>query len=330
MSYTQLNPRERMSLFYLHQTGYSFREIGRRLNRSHTTISRELDRNNRAFGCYCDRAAQLFAEKRKAMPRHIRKQTNEDLYRYVAEKLEVGWSPEIISKRLKRDFPYRKKTMRVSHEAIYQWIYKDAQHGGILFKHLVRCHKKRKKRRRYGSLRGLIPNRVDISKRPEVVNTRSRYGDWEGDTMVGYRHKGRLVTHVERKSRYLLAGKAKDGTATSFNDVSLCLFQWIPANYRKTLTLDNGSENSRFSELEGKLMLRVYFAKPYASWERGTNENTNGLLRRYFPKGTDFLMVADSELAKAVKILNHRPRKCLNYRTPFEVFNSITGGALGN
>ena len=138
------------------------------------------------------------------------------------------------------------------------------------------------------------------------------------------------MAHVERKSRYLLAGKAEDGTATSFNDVSLHLFRRIPDNYRKTLTLDNRSENSRFSELEGKLLLRVYFAKPYASWERGTNENMNGLLRRFFPKGTDFLMVTDSELAKAVRILNHRPRKCLSYRTSFEVSNSITGGALGS
>jgi transposase, IS30 family len=328
MCYNHLNQRDRMCLFYLLQSGLSLREIGRRLNRSHTTISREVKRNKRIIGCYCDRAAQSFAEKRKAIPRHKRRNSNEQLRHYVVEKLWLDWSPEIISKRLNRDFPYSKKKMRVSHEAIYHWIYNDAEQGGTLFKRLVRNHKKRKKQRRYGSLRGLIPNRVDISQRPGVVDRRSRYGDWEGDTMVGYRHKGRLVTHVERKSRYLLAGKAEDGTAVSFNDASLQLFKQIPNNYCKTLTLDNGSENAKFSDLEETLSLQVYFAKPYASWERGTNENTNGLLRRYFPKGTDFLRVTHSELAKAVKMLNHRPRKCLNYRTPFEVFNSVTGGAL--
>ncbi len=189
--------------------------------------------------------------------------------------------------------------------------------------------KNAKKQRRYGSLRGLIPNRVDISQRPVVVDMRSRCGDWEGDTMLGYRHQGQLVTHVERKSRYLLAGKAKDGTAVSFNAASLDLLQKVPAIFRKALTLDNGSENAKFSELEEKLSLQVYFAKPYASWERGTNENTNGLLRRFFPKRTDFLKVTESELANVVNMLNHRPRKCLNYRTAFEVFNSITSGALG-
>ncbi len=329
MSYTQLNQRERMCLFYLLQLDLSLREIGRRLkNRSHTTISREVRRNKRVFGCYCDRAAQSFSENRKSTPRHTRRQENKKLHQYVVDKLKLGWSPEIISQRLKRDYPYSKKKMRISHEAIYQWIYADARHGGSLFSHLVRGRKKRRKQRRYGSRRGLIPNRIDISHRPVVVDKRSRYGDWEGDTMVGYRHRGRLVTHVERKSRYLLASRVKDGTASSFNYASLRLFQHIPSIFCKTLTLDNGSENAKFSELEDKLPMRVYFAKPYASWERGTNENTNGLLRRYFPKGTDFLKLTDFALAKAVKTLNHRPRKCLNYRTPFEVFNSVTGGAL--
>lgn len=328
MPYTHLNQRERMCLFYLLQSGLSLREIGRRLNRSHTTIAREIQRNKRVFGCYCDRVANSFAKKRTAIPRHMRRKANEPLYQYVIARLRLGWSPEIISKRMRRDFPHRQKKMRICHETIYQWIYQDAAQGGTLFRYLIRRHKKRKKQWRYGSLRGQIPNRVDISLRPGVVEKRCRYGDWEGDTMVGYRHRGRLVTHVERKSRYLLACKAKDGTASSFNDASLLLFQGVPREYCKTLTLDNGSENAKFSELEDKLSIRVYFAKPYASWERGTNENTNGLLRRFFPKGTDFLQVSDFKLAKVVKMLNHRPRKCLNYQTPHEVFNFVSGGAL--
>lgn len=249
MSYTQLNARERMSLFYLHQFGLSKRAIGRKLNRSHTTISRELKRNKRVMGCYCDRAAQGFADSRKAKPRHTRRASHPKLKHYVIQKLQIGWSPEIISNRLKQDHPHSKKKMRVSPEAIYQWIFKDAEQGGTLYTHLVRSHKKRRKQRRYGSLRGCIPGRVDIGQRPAVVEKRARYGDWEGDSVVGHKHQGRLVTHIERKSRFLLSGKAPDGTATAFNRVSLNLFASIPKKYRKTMTLDNGSENAQFKEL---------------------------------------------------------------------------------
>ncbi len=328
MSYTHLNARDRMCLFYNHQAGVPLREIGRKLNRSHTTLSRELRRNKRLFNCYWDEAAQQFADARKAKPRHTKRASNEKLKQYVLGKLKIGWSPEIISNRLKRDYPHSKKTMRLSPEAIYQWIFNDAEQQGTLYTYLVRSHKKRRKQRRYGSLRGSIPGRVDINERPCAVEKRLRYGDWEGDTMVGHRHQGRFVTHIERKSRFLLCGKAQDGTASNFNQVSLKLFKCIPQRYRKTMTLDNGSENSLFRELQEKLKFKVYFAKPYASWERGSNENTNGLIRRYFPKGTNFLKVTEFELEKAVNLLNHRPRKCLKYRTPFEVFDSISGGAL--
>ena len=252
MSYSHLNARERMSIFYLHQWGLSLREIGRRLNRSHTSISRELIRNKRVFGCYCDRAAQKFANDRKMIARHTKCFSKEPLKIYVIEKLELGWSPEIISNRLKRDRP-RSPKIRVSPEAIYQWIFRDAQSGGHLYTHLIRTHKKRKKQRRYGALRGHIPGRIDISQRPKIIDKRSRYGDWEGDTMVGYRHQGRLVTHVECKSRYLVSGRAVEGTADTFNQISLKLFQAIPKAYRKTLTLDNGSENANFKQLETEL-----------------------------------------------------------------------------
>lgn len=329
MSYHHLNAHERMSLFYNHQAGLSLREIGRKLNRSHTTLSRELERNKRVFCCYWDEAAQGYADARKAIPRHTKRASNPKLKQYVLDKLKIGWSPEIISNRLERDYPYSKKTMRISPEAIYQWVFKDYEQGGSLYKLLTRSHKKRRKQRRYGALRGHIPNRIDIDQRPLIVEKRQRYGDWEGDTMVGYRHRGRLVTHVERKSRFLLCGKADDGTAASFNQVSLGLFKSIPEKYRKTLTLDNGGENAQFKELQEELSFKIYFAKPYASWERGTNENTNGLIRRRLPKGTDFLKVSKTALEKIVNMLNHRPRKCLKYKTPFEVFNSVLGGALG-
>ncbi len=327
MSYYHLNSRERVSIFYLHQMGKSYRQIAKIINRSHTTISREIKRNKRTIGCYCDQAAQKFADIRKSTPRHFRKLSYSKLKHYVVTKLKLGWSPEIISNRLKRDYR-QNNLMRITHEGIYHWIYNDALAGGSYYKYLVRCHKKRKAHRKYGSLRGVIKNRIDISLRPLIVEQRKRYGDWEGDTMVGHKHQGRFVTHVERKSRYLLAGVTPGATSNEFNQTTLKLFKKIPSKYCKTLTLDNGKENAGFKEIEQKLKFKVYFAKPYSSWERGTNENTNGLIRRHFPKGTNFLKVTQQELEKVVKILNHRPRKCLNYRTPFEVFNTILGGAL--
>ncbi len=155
MTYSHLNARERLCLFYLHQAGYSCREIGRRLNRSHSTVSRELARNQRLIGAYCDRAAQAMADARKAKPRHQRCFNHVPLKAYVIEKLNLGWSPEIIANCLPKDFPYHVKKMRISHETLYQWIFRDAEQGGLLYTYLVLHHKKRKKQRRYGALRGI-------------------------------------------------------------------------------------------------------------------------------------------------------------------------------
>ena len=329
MSYEHLSARERTCIFYQRQMGHSLRAIARYLGRSHTTISREIARNARPYihHGYCDRYASSCAEKRKAIPRHFRRRNDHSLFTYVTENLKVGWSPEIIANCVKKAFS-RHTNKRVHAETIYQWIYKDAMQGGKLYLNLVRRHKKRRRQQCYGSLKGRIPNRTDISERPIVVEGRRRYGDWEGDTVVGHRHQGRIATHVERKSRYLLAAKADTGTSAAFNQATLELYRRVPKRFRKTLTLDNGSENVEYEKLEKALDFKVYFAKPYASWQRGANENTNGLLRRYFPKGTNLLEVSKSELDKAVQLLNHRPRKCLNYQTPFEVFNRVTGGAL--
>lgn len=291
MPYHHLSAHERMSLFYMHQAGYSLRHIGRRLGRCHSSLSRELRRNAHPLGqCYCDRYAQRQALMRKQQPRHQKRYCQEKLHAYVMTKLRLGWSPQIIAQRIKQDYP-RHQNHRISHEAIYQWIYQDAAQGGSLYSRLVRAHKKRRKQRRYAYYHGLIPNRIDISQRPKAINTRRRYGHWEGDTMVGSQHKGRIVTHVERKSRYLIAGLIKTGTAQHFNQATLVCYSTIPAQYRLTLTLDNGSENAQHSELTQRLNMPIYFARPYASWQRGTNENTNGLIRRFFPKNTNFLTV---------------------------------------
>jgi IS30 family transposase len=173
-----------------------------------------------------------------------------------------------------------------------------------------------------------MPDRVSIDLRPSVVTTRERFGDWEGDTVEGGKGTGHLATHVERKCRYLIAAKLTDKKALTMTAQSIALFRRMPRRFRRTLTLDNGKEFSRFKEIEAKTGLSVYFADPYAAWQRGTNENTNGLLRYYFPRGTDFSSISEKEIALVVKRLNNRPRKCLSYQTPYEVLRQALSGAL--
>jgi len=247
----------------------------------------------------------------------------------VKSKLNSDWSPEEIVGRLLIDYPDNPQ-MRISTETIYQWIYSDASQGGDLYRHLRRGHKKRRKQRRYGSGRFLIPGRISIALRPEAVDKRERFGDWEGDTVEGRKGSGGIVTYVERKSRYLVASKLSDKTAATLTNQSARAFMRIPKTMRKTITVDNGKEFSQFKILEKKTGHCIYFADPYSAWQRGLNENTNGLLRQYFPKGIDFRKIEKQDVAFAVKMLNHRPRKCLNYQTPHEIFLNADRGALIN
>ena len=243
----------------------------------------------------------------------------------VIKNLQQGLSPEIISGRLKRE--YRSIKMQVSYGAIYRWVYHDANQGGYLYQSLVRHHKKRRKQRKAGRRR-LFEDRISIIERPKVVNDKARFGDWESDSVEGAKSKGRLATHVERKSRYLVAGKVKDGTSDKFMNTSIRLFKDIDSQLIKTFTVDNGSEFSQFKQLEKATQSRVYFADPHSPWQRGLNENTNGLLRRYFKKGCNFHKISDSLVQQIVNKLNHRPRKCLKYRTPYEVLFKIKTVAL--
>jgi IS30 family transposase len=327
MSYTHFSEHERYVIYHLKLYGLSLREIGRRLGRHHTNISREIKRNGFPHAVYYHGVSQPMADKRARQPRHHRRQSNKRLYNYVTHRIRQDWSPDEISKRLKIDYPNNEQ-MRCSIETIYQWTYRDAQAGGDLYTHLRRFHKKRRKQRKYGTGRGLIPGRVSISERPSIVDERSRFGDWEGDTVEGCKGSGGMATHVERSSRYLIAARLIDKTANIFTSQSIKAFRVVPHALRHTLTLDNGKENARFQTLEKKTGLAVFFADPYSSWQRGTNENTNGLLRQYFPKGSNFKSMTDETLAEAVRKINHRPRKCLGYRTPHEVFNLAKAGAL--
>ena len=329
MSYTQLTSEERYVIYHLKLFKLSLREIARRLGRHHTTISREIQRNGpiNPSWVYWHEGAHQQALQRRKQPRHYRRRAHAPLVRYVEKGLRAERSPDVIAACVRLEYPDDPK-MRVSIETVYRWVYRDASQGGQLFNCLCRCHKKRRGQHRYGTGRGLIPGRVSIDQRPELVATRERFGDWEGDTVEGAKGSGNITTHVERKSRYLIAAKLTNKSAAVTAQAVTAAFRRIPKVLRHTLTLDNGKEFARFKEIEKNTGLTVYFADPYSAWQRGANENTNGLLRKYFPKGSDFRNVTQKTLAEAVQKLNHRPRKCLGYRTPHEVFMDARRGAV--
>jgi transposase, IS30 family len=329
MPYHHFTPNEQYVIAHMTIAGFSQREIGRRLGRHHTSIGREIRRNRPTYAddaVYWYDAAEYYAKERRRRPRHARRR-HERLAFYVTSKLRLDWPPEAIAGRLKVEYP-DDESMRICHETIYRWIYEDSKHKGALHYHLRRRHKYRRRQKRYGSGRRFIPNRVSIDLRPPIVATRDRFGDWEGDTVEGKKGTSHLATQVERRSRYLLAAKITDKKASTMTAQSIDMFRKIPRRLRHTLTVDNGKEFSLFKEIETKTGLSVFFADPYAAWQRGTNENTNGLLRFYFPKGTNFTDVPEKDLALVVRKLNNRPRKCLNYQTPSEVLRQALRGAL--
>jgi transposase, IS30 family len=329
MSYKHLTENERYVISHLKSAKFPVREIARRIGRHHTSVMREIRRNGPRYSgdVYWYYFIQPEVNKRRHEARVYRRQAYAPLTKYVEEKLQLDWPPETIAARLRIEFPDDPR-MRACHETIYRWIYLDAGQGGNLHQHLRRQRKYRRRQKRYGSGRRYLPGRISIHDRPAVVATRERFGDWEGDTLEGAKGCGHLATHVERKSRYLLAAKLSDKKAETMMQASAKAFWRMPRTIRHTLTLDNGKEFSRFKELEAKTGLSVYFADAYAAWQRGTNENTNGLLRHYFPKGFDFRTVSDEDLDQIVKRVNNRPRKCLSYRSPAEVLREALRGAL--
>jgi IS30 family transposase len=319
MGYIHLNIDERESILKMRSEGTNLWQIAEYLGRDKGTISRELSRNISSTGEYKPHLAQRYYSKRRIESKQpYRLEQNGRLRRHVRKKLKQYHSPEQIAGRLEIDHPDAPQ-MRVSPLTVYSWVRRDKADGGDLYKYLRQGHRKRRKKHGSDDKRGQIPDRRPISERPDVVDTRDRFGDWEGDSVSGKGHGSFVATHVERKSRYLLSGKMKDKSAGSMNETTRRLFRKIPKSKRQTMTVDNGKEFAGFKEMEKSVGLCCYFADPYSSYQRGTNENTNGLLRQFFPKGTDFKNVSDVELDKAVALINNRPRKCLDYWTPNEV-----------
>lgn len=317
MNYTHLTADERYQIDDLQREGFSRKDIATITGRSISTLSREFRRNKGDRG-WRPRQAQLKARERLVVRGSANVERASDAaWNYAKEHLQNDqWSPEQITGRLELE-----GLETISHETIYRRILEDKKSGGTLYSNL-RCKKKRKKR--YGSARsarGTIPNRVDIDQRPAIVDSRKRIGDWEGDTIIGAHDGGAVIASmVERKSRYTVLAKAENKTtAAVINGINE---QMLPiVDFVLTVTFDNGKEFSQHKTLSEKLCAVVFFAKPYHSWERGLNENTNGLVRQYFPKRIPFDTISNNELQIVVKKLNDRPRKCLGYKTPFEVFN---------
>jgi IS30 family transposase len=320
MSYTHLTERERYVLGHQNMAGWTLLRMSESIGRCKGTLSRELRRNEcEVYETYDSYSAGGIASRRRSSSRGPVKMNHPPLASYVMRGLGQQWSPQQISQRLKLDHPLDAK-MRISHPCIYQWIRRDRESGGIHYKDLRQSNRKRRKR--YGSSlkTGQIKDRVGIEQRPVEVGLKQRVGDWESDTIVGTHTRGpKLATHVERKTRYVKIARISDGRARSFNKGTRRALAKICTAARLTMTTDNGKEFALFKELEKSLGLKVYFAHPYTSWERGLNENTNGLIRQYFPKRTDFANVSHQAIAKVEQKLNNRPRKCLGYRTPEEV-----------
>jgi len=316
LSYTQLTREQRYQIYALKKAGHNRTEIARNLGVHKATVARELVRNLGERGYRPKQADELARERQKL---RVRPRIQPETWRQVAHLLAQQWSPAQISGRLTLE-----QQPTVSHERIYQYIYADQRAGGSLHHHL-RCQKQRRKRYGSYSRRGHIPARRSIDERPAVVDRKARRGDWEADTIIGQNHRQAIVSLVDRKSKLVRLAKVVRNTAEL---VGRAITTQLAALVVKTITSDNGREFAQHQEVAAQLSADFYFAHPYSSWERGLNENTNGLVRQYFPKKSDFSKITDKQVNKVVARLNQRPRKTLGYKTPNEVFFKLPLVAL--
>lgn len=336
--YTQISLEEREIIYNLKLSWVKQNKIAKELDRDPGTISRELGRNKTMLKGknakkekvdsdyhYLPDRADMKAKARRTGKGRASPMENPEVLRYVISGLiENWWSPDIISGKMKVEYP-TDLNMRVSHECIYQFIYSKEGEKLNLKRYLLRSHRKRKEKTGR-SVRGVsktrIPGRIDIDERPKHIETREEFGHWEWDSVLsGIKAWATLHTELERKSRFLMVKKIPGKTALLTLGAMKNIFSPLPLLARITLTLDNGTENVKHQELTLFTWILVYYAKPYHSWERWSNEHSNGMIRRFFPKGTDFNLVSNEQIQKVVDYLNNRPRKILWYRTPREVFD---------
>lgn len=341
--YSHIGLEERIEIEMLVDSGASKTEIARILGRNPSTISREINKrswrpSNTAaaytpygpqlkFGDktkkqYRATIAQHHADKNSARSHQPIRMRNDGLVAWVCDHLRNGWTPEEIAGRLPLEFG-GDQAMRVSHETLYAWIYSPAQKAHARWEYLPRGQKRRRKRQGRKAHRERINFRVSIHDRPPEVEDRSEFGHWEGDSVLGLRGTGAIHTEVERKSRKLIARKVDNTAADEALRAQRSIFLELPVNAVKSITVDNGSEFAYHHKLADETGIPTYFADPYSSWQRGTNEHFNGRIRKYLPKRTSFTDLTNEELCEIVEEINNRPRKILGWRTPNEVFDEL-------
>lgn len=321
MAYKRVTEAERKQIYRWGREGCGVQKIARRLGRAASSISRELIRNRGKRGYRPKQAHWKATEKaRRAGPRRFTEAVRLD----AEARLKEGWTPEIIGQRARLD-----GREWVCKETIYKHIYAEAKSGGTLWMNLPRAHRKRRRRcpRQEGRGRGRIPNQRRIDTRPPEVETRVNVGHWEGDLINGAHETGNLVTLVERNTRFTLIGRTDSKEADEVTRAICASFNTLPQKSRLSLTLDNGKEFARHEEVARTTGMDVFFARPYHSWERGTNENTNGLIRRLHPKKSSFSGIGKKELERIDTFLNDRPRKCLGWLTPREKMTAFLARA---
>jgi len=313
--YIHVTYKLRCQISALRSSAYSLRAIAKKLNLNASTVSRELRRNSAGMSYYSDEANRV-ANRRRHRASSCAKKLTPTARTIIVNNLKLYASPEQISGRLSQT-----TEVNISHSSIYSLVWQDKSSGGTLYKYLRQQGKKRRKHSKSKAGVRCIPNRVDISLRPKIVDTKTRVGYWEGDTVIGANNQGVLVTLVDRHSKYVLIKKIPN--KTSKETLSAVIEKMLPIkSLVHTITFDNGGEFAKHEAMSSLLGAQCYFSQPYHSWERGLNEHTNGLIRQFFPKSTNFNEVTHLQIQEVEELLNNRPRKSLNYKTPFEIFHA--------
>jgi IS30 family transposase len=312
MNHSQLTENERYQIYIMKKAGHTQKYIADMLNRHPSTISRELNRNSGLKGYRPAQAQRLSDSRRKEAYKAYK--VTEEVRKWIERLVRQELSPQQVT-----DYLEKHKKLSLHHETVYQLIYADKAAGGDMYTHMRIASKAYRKRYGHNDRRGKIKDRVDIDQRPAVVDRRNRVGDWEGDTVIGKGSSGVLLTMVERKTLYTVIVRLESKKSDLLAEAAVCKMSHLKPKI-KTITFDNGLEFANHGVIAKGLEADIYFAHPYASWERGINENTNGLIRQYFPKGTDFSKVSDADIQHAMNRLNNRPRKTRGGKSPNELF----------